>query len=50
MHDYMAESPITINNSKAMIQLVGCLDKNKNLLTKLMVSQISDFQKTDHYE
>ena len=31
MRNYMSESPITIENNKAVIQVSGCIDKNENL-------------------
>ncbi|MGV8879761.1 MAG: hypothetical protein ACOH2A_12095 [Sphingobacteriaceae bacterium] len=31
MRDYVADQPITIKNSKAVVQAVACIDKNENL-------------------
>ena len=31
MRDYVAAEPVTIQNSKALLQAVGCIDKNENL-------------------
>ncbi len=35
MRNYMSESPITIENNKAVIQVSGCIDKNENLYNKI---------------
>lgn len=34
MRNYLADSPITIRNRKAVIQAVACFDKNENLYNK----------------
>ncbi len=34
MRDYMAENPFTIENNKAIIQVIGGIDKEENLFNK----------------
>ncbi|NMC41962.1 MAG: hypothetical protein GYA43_12475 [Bacteroidales bacterium] len=34
MRNYMADSPVTINNNQAIIYMEGCFDKNENLFNK----------------
>ena len=36
MRNYISESPITIENNKAIIQFSGCIDKNENLYNKII--------------
>lgn len=36
MRNYMAENPITVENSKAIIQMAGCIDKDENLINKII--------------
>ncbi len=35
MRDYVSESPITLENDKAIIQFSGCFDKDENLYNKI---------------
>ncbi len=34
MRNYISDSPITIENDQAVIQLVGCFDKDENVYDK----------------
>ena len=34
MRNYVADSPITVENDQAIIQLTGCFDKNENIYNK----------------
>lgn len=36
MRNYMADSPITVDNKQAIIQAVACFDKNENLYNKTL--------------
>jgi hypothetical protein len=36
MRNYMADEPITVKNDKALIQVVGCIDKDENLLNTVI--------------
>jgi len=35
MRNYVADTPITIENSQAVIQAVACFDKDENLYNKI---------------
>jgi hypothetical protein len=36
MRNYVSESPITVENNKAVIQAVACVDKDENLYNKII--------------
>lgn len=36
MRNYISESPITVENDKAVIQFSGCFDKNENLYNRII--------------
>jgi len=33
MRNYIADEPLTINNKKAVIQAIACIDKNEEIYT-----------------
>ena len=36
MRNYMSDSPLTLENDKAVIQFSGCIDKDENLYNKII--------------